>query len=539
MNQDLLNTLAVDNGAPDGPSTGYYADDVPFRSGIVQQQAPLHMAVVAALNGYNPPRPTGAFRYCDLGCGDGTTLNAYAAIYPDAEFVGIDFNAGHIAQARSLAEAAGLDNVRFIQGSFAELDDGDLPVFDFIGMNGIYSWLARDLMASVHRLVDRHLAPNGLFYVEYMTMPGMIAVVPVWQLVQALVPLDGRGSHDRATRGLRLLEELSKSGMGYLDRHPTAQAATNGYVANWRDNPGRVDHFAHNALASGFRPRYVTEMCEEMAAAGLVFGGRAQLALNDPDLAVTLQQATLLRGVEDRPTRELLLDFMRNERNRRDVYVRAAAHDPDGALGFLLDEVRFLGRSPADRIARKLELPGPRTASLDGGVYDALVAAFDGRASPARAGDPDGDIRAETLATALHRLHTTGQYFLCEPGSAIDGWPEAPERLAFAVTFNAQRLSAAVEALTGASFVARAVGGTVMTLGPIEAVVLQAWVSAGRAAAIETALATLATLKGRVQIDGEAVPVARLTRAQLEPVLARLVNIRVPNLLRTGVLVAG
>lgn len=538
MNQDVLTTLVAESGVSEGAHTGYYADDVPFRSGIVQQQAPLHMAVVAALNGYNPPRPQGAFRYCDLGCGDGTTLNAYAAIYPEAEFVGIDFNAGHIAQARATAEAAQLDNVRFIQGSFAELEGDDLPVFDFIGMNGIYSWLERDLLPSVHQLVDRHLASNGLFYVEYMTMPGMIAVVPVWQLVQALVPLDGRGSHDRATRGLRLLEELSKSGMHYLNRHPTAQAATNGYVANWRDNPGRVDHFAHNALASGFRPRYVTEMCEEMAAAGLVFGGRGQLALNDPDLAVTLQQATLLRGVEDRPTRELLLDFMRNERNRRDVYVRAASYDPDAALAFLLDEVKFLVRGAPDQIRRSLDLPGPRKASLTGGVYDALIAAFDGQAKPARAADPDGQFRDETLATALHRLYTTGQFFLCEPAFQEGPWPEAPERLALPLAFNRQRLNAAVEALTGVAFVARAVGGTVMTLGPLEAVVLQAWVSAGQTGALETALETMANLSGQVQINGGAVPVARLTGAQLEPVLARLVNIRVPNLLRTGVLVA-
>jgi SAM-dependent methyltransferase len=517
---------------------GYYADDVPFRSGVVQQQAPLTMAIVAALNGINPPRPTGAFRYCDLGCGNGTTVNAFAALYPEAEFVGIDFNPGHIAQARADAEAAGLTNVRFIQGSFADLDDADLPPFDFIGMNGIYSWLDRDILPAVHRLVGRILRPGGLFYVEYMTMPGMIAVVPMWQLIQAMVPVDGRGSHERATRGLRVLEELSKTGLAYLDRHPTAKAATNGYVTTWHDNPNKIDHFAHSSMASGFRPRYVTEMCDEMADAGLSFAGRTPLAFNDPDLTVTLQQATLLRGVEDRPTRELLSDFMRNERNRRDLFVKAGegSDDPAAARAFLTDEISHMARAPSGTPVQPLQLPGPRKLPLSGAGYDRVIAAADGRATTLAAANRDGALSDDVLIAVGHRLQAGGQYFLCEPGYAGAPLPEAPARLALTNPMNRVLLARARADGSGTPVIARAVGGTAMVLDLVETALLDGWLEAGYDGAVARAQARFADSQGKVKVNGEPRSLAGLTADELGQRLSAMARVRVPNLVRLGAL---
>nr|WP_242468805.1 class I SAM-dependent methyltransferase [Rhodovibrio salinarum] len=498
------------------------------------------MAVVAALNGINPPRPAGAFRYCDLGCGNGTTVNAYAALYPEAEFVGIDFNAGHIAQARADAEAAGLANVRFIQGSFAELDTADLPQFDFIGMNGIYSWLDRDILPAVHRLVGRILRPGGLFYVEYMTMPGMIAVVPMWQLIQALVPVDARGSHERATRGLRLLEELSKSGMTYLDRHPTAKASTSGYVSTWRHNANKVDHFAHNAMASGFRPRYVTEMCDEMAEAGLSFAGRTPLAFNDPDLTVTLQQATLLRGVEDRPTRELLSDFMRNERNRRDLFYKPGGEgaDTDAARAFLTQEVGYMARMPSGTPLQTLSLPGPRKLSLTGAGYDQVTAAADGQAVTLRAADPEKVLTDDALVTIGHRLQASGQYFLCEPGYSGAPLPEAPERLRLTNAFNRMLLNRALADMSGTVLVARAVGGAAMVLDLVETGLLDGWLQAGREGAVAAAQARFADSQIKIKVNGHQRLLKDLTAEELDNRLVAMGRIRIPNLIRLGALAA-
>ena len=524
-----------DEGSEQAP-VGFYADDVPFRSGVVWHQAPLHMAYTAALNGFNPPRPEGHFRYCDLGCGNGMTLNAYAALYPEAEFVGIDFNAGHIADARAQAERLGLENVRFIQGSFADIDRTALPYFDFMAMNGIYSWLDRDIQPAVIDLVRQQLKPGGLFYVEYMCMPGMVAVIPLWHLMQALTPDRGEGSRERATRALRLLEELYNSGMSYLDRHPTAQNAAKGYAASWRTNENQIDHFAHNAMASGFRPRFFNEMSGEMADAGLVFGGRTNIMLNDPDLAVTLQQAGILNGIEDRTIRELLLDYMRNERNRRDVFVKESKPDIEGAHDFLLNEIRYIDRNPSGTPPPVLNLPGSRQMNFSGGVYECLKTAFDGKAATLREADPNEEISGETLLTAGHRLAVTGRYFVCRPGFEGGPLPDAPDQLRMPDAVNRERLADAAKAMTGVSILSKSVGNILMGLGPLEIVLLNAWCAYGRHNALAAALNELAQSDKKLQVNQKTINVADLTEADLVPRFNQLANIRVPNMLRMGAL---
>lgn len=518
--------------------SGFYADDVPFRSGVVAEQAPLRMAYVAALNGFDPPRPDGGFRYCDLGCGDGTTLNALASVYPEAEFFGIDFNARHIADARETADAAGLENVRYVQASFTEAGRHDLPAFDFVGMNGIYAWLDKDVLPSVHSFLSDHLKPGGLFAVEYLCMPGMIAIVPMWHLVQALVPSDGGSSHDRATRGLRVLEELAGGGMAYLAKHETARRAVANYVRRWRTKPGWIEHFAHNALASGFRPRFFNEMAEEMAAAGLAFAGRLDVALNDPELCVPVKQLGLLRGIEDRPTRELLMDFIRNERNRRDLFVMWGEPDSGAARDFLLNEVRFLARSPGQAVAPALALPGGRQTPLTGPGYDSLIAGFDGVARTLREIELPEPVSDDTLITAAFRLFATGRYFLC--GEAVDEAPpaEIPPRIEMPMAVNRRLQTMAMESLAMPYLMAHATGGPAIQLGPLEAFVIDGWMQAGYEGAVAEARASLAGRQESVRVNGQERPLSSISEAELGHVRRQMEHVKIRNMLRLGILEA-
>jgi hypothetical protein len=536
--KDLADSVTSNENDGVGAGSGFYADDVPFRSGVVWQQAPLHLAYIAALNGFNPPRPEGNFRYCDLACGNGATLNAFAALYPEAEFVGIDFNPEHIRDARSQADTLNLRNVEYIEGSFTDVDVESLPFFEFIGMNGAYSWLESDVRSSALSIVRHCLRPGGIFYAEYMCMPGMVAIIPLWHLMQALVPDRGDGSRARATRGLRLLEELTHSGMAYLDNHPTARGAARNYANSWRSNEYQIDHFAHNALASGFRPRFVTETANEMADAGLTFAGRTQIRLNDPDLAVTLQQAGILRGIEDRLLRELLSDYMRNERNRRDVFVKSDECDVEGAQAFLCDEVRLLYRNWPDVATPPLKAPGPRELTLTGPVYDRLRARFDGQAGTLAEADVGGEVSRDTLLTAGHRFASSGAFFLCHRDFKGGPLEAAPATLWVPERVNAERLGRAEETLSGTSMLARSVGSVLLNLGPLEVVLLNAWVRHGYGEALANALVILAESERSIYFGQTPVAASEVTADQLEPVLDQLAHVRVPNMVRMGALAA-
>jgi tRNA G46 methylase TrmB len=81
---------------------------------------PQSLMLTCALQGIRPPLDVAAeaprgLTYCELGCGQGVTLNVLAAADEAGRYIGIDYNPSHIANARMFAENAGLKNVEFIE----------------------------------------------------------------------------------------------------------------------------------------------------------------------------------------------------------------------------------------------------------------------------------------------------------------------------------------------------------------------------------------------------------------------------------------
>ncbi len=537
MTVDVVAGSGEEGTEPDEGVESHYVDDIPFPSRVHSHLSPTRMAYVAALNGFDPPRPRGKFVYCDLGCGNGLTVNALAAVYPDAHFYGVDFNSLHIEQACEIRDRAGLDNVTFIQSGFEELDPDSLPAIDFMGMMGVYSWLDAKALRGVHRILAENLKPGGLFCVEFMVMPGMIAVVPVWHLLQALAPPSEGDSRERAVRALRMLKELDRVGLGYLAQHPTAQRAVQSYVRQFETGSGGVDHFAHNALAGGFQPRYVNEVCAELGESGLRYGGRMVERLNDPELAANARQVTILNGIEDRITRELFLDFMRNDYNRNDLFVKDSAYDRKAALGYLREEVGWTMRNPAAAPARQFGLPGNRTASLDGEAYDHVRACMRSGSPTLRGIGTATELSDETCLTLAHRLRVGGDILLCQPGS-VGALPEAlPERIAFADAVTPCILERSLTYRFLAQLVSPVTGDVAMELRPREVVVIRAWHRAGLNGLVEDVMAELASVRFNLQINQVRKPGREFNRAEIRPFVQAVLAGTGAAMLRLGMIV--
>ena len=109
-------------------------------------------------------------RYLDLGFGLGTTLNVHAAACP-GEYWGCDINPLHVAAAEDLSRCAGT-GIRAVQSSFADLlERSDLPVFDIVVAHGVWSWVSEANRDVIVRLLQRHLAPGGLFCLNSLVLP--------------------------------------------------------------------------------------------------------------------------------------------------------------------------------------------------------------------------------------------------------------------------------------------------------------------------------------------------------------------------------
>src|SRR5262249_10288706 len=133
-----------------------YITDVPYTRGFYRELAPAWLDFTATISGTAPPDSSKEFAWCELGCGQGVTTAMLAATNPHSRLVCVDLMPEHIAHARRLAEAAGIDNVTYHVADFAD-DTLELPQFDYAVAHGVYSWIDAAGQAALLRLIDRRL----------------------------------------------------------------------------------------------------------------------------------------------------------------------------------------------------------------------------------------------------------------------------------------------------------------------------------------------------------------------------------------------
>jgi|GEM_PF-1257942 len=537
------NTVETQQEETTSPETeGFYAADVDFRSGIVANQSPLLMCIVAAIGGFVPPEQNKEFVYCDLGCGDGTTLNGLAEIYPDSNFIGIDLSERHVYTAQRVAEENNLGNVRFIQSSFSQLDLNELPEFDFVAMNGIYAWLENKEIRAVQDFLQEKLKPGGLFYVQYTSLPGKISVQPLWSLIQHLVPdQEGQDSRERAKKGLDLTEALAKRGMSYLTAHRPAANGAQSYVRGRKRDPYREDHFAHNAMASGFRPRYFTEMYDEMSTAGLSYAGRCELRLNEIETSVNPPQVPTFQDYKsDVRTVELLKDYIRNEQVRNDIFVKQATPDQEKANAWLDQNLYLLSRMPAANVQRFITTMGNNRIPLRGPAYEAVINAADqGSVTPREVAD-NNNLPIERVRKASIRLLASNQFFHCRTSFDVTV-PDPTEIGGINIVgeMNRRTLNLSCERLTQNQLISAYTGGPAITISAIEAVVLKAVIdNCGFDGAVQKAAEFL-------QEETRPLPTTKgpkkgkdISTEELEEVLQAMRGRKMLNMLRLGIVEA-
>jgi methyltransferase-like protein len=150
------------------PKTSY--DDVPYESFPIQGAHPDRLWTLARLPGISAAA-IDTCRVLELGCAGGGNLIPMALELPRAKFTGVDLSGVQIAEGEALIAALGLNNVTLKAMSLMDIDAG-FGEFDYIVAHGLYSWVPRDVQEKILDICKRNLAPNGVAYVSYNTLPG-------------------------------------------------------------------------------------------------------------------------------------------------------------------------------------------------------------------------------------------------------------------------------------------------------------------------------------------------------------------------------
>jgi SAM-dependent methyltransferase len=384
--------------------SGYVAD-VAYTLGFYRELAPSFLHLASIVSGVEGPSLTQPLRYCELGCGRGYGTVLLAAANPNFEFVGIDFNPSHVAEARSLAARAGIANVTFYENGFgdaARSSDPKLANFDVIGIHGVYSWVVPQVRSEIHQFIRDKLLAGGLVYNSYNALPGWATTAPIQHLMMEQA--------ERSTRDSVKVIEDSFALLNALVEHKSAFVTQNPGIKARLERMGKQDKFylAHEFLNKGWDALYVTQMMTNFAEAKLTYVGSASLIENRVDLCVPKDLQDIVRNAPDVAMRELLKDYVVNKQFRRDIYVKGPRQLSQRDQRQRFAEVVFVNVWTGKDVPEKFQLPIGEVIPKKETV-SALLSAIGSTACPAgellAAGEKAGLREADTMLLLLLLLN--------------------------------------------------------------------------------------------------------------------------------------
>ena len=323
-----------------------YVAEIEYTAGVYRELSPVHLHFAALLAGYQAPSVDQPFSCFELGCGKGVSANVIAAANPLGRFHGNDFNPAHIVFARGLAQEAKLDNITFLEKSFAELLKEDLPEFDYITLHGVYSWVSAENRRAIVDFIRARLKPGGLVYVSYNCLPGWTPAAPLRELMMQYAANQTGALPQRIKAAVAFAQGLAKAKIKFFTANPLAAPKLE-HIAGQNPN-----YLAHEYFNKDWTLLYHAELVQDMAAAKLTYATSATISEQFEDMQVKAEVAALYKDVADPALRETIKDFVINQQFRRDIFVRGAPR---------LDRRKMLETAARTRVA----LARPRAQCAD------------------------------------------------------------------------------------------------------------------------------------------------------------------------------
>ena len=294
--------------------SGGYPVDRDYDYVFVPHMTPANLGLVALHHGVHAPNSS-KFRYFELGAGFGLMSLLMGASNPDAEIWANDFNPNHVLEARSLIEEAELSNVNFLDDSFEQLLQRDLPEFDFIGLHGVYTWVSPENRRAIVEFVRRRLKVGGFVYVSYNSPAGFGPIAPLRRLMNSAAAVMGGSLERQVSQGFELINRLAAVDASYVGLKQIAPSLE------------RVKKKKFGYLVSEFFTRdwqlfLHTDVASEFADAKVSYIGAARLLDDLLPLTYTPAQIELVRQIPDRGVQENVKDFIAGRNFRRDTFAR-------------------------------------------------------------------------------------------------------------------------------------------------------------------------------------------------------------------------
>ncbi len=393
-------------------SDGYHTDTT-YTYGYYQELSPAMQDYCLLLKGIAPPESDN-LAYCELGFGQGISLNVHSAAVP-GQYWGNDFNPSHVAFAHDLASHAGL-GASLVDDSFEQFARrDDLPRFDYISLHGIWSWISPANRHHILNFIDKNLKPGGVLYISYNTLPGWAALSPLRQL---LITYDRYAEQQRGTVA-RVHDALAFS-QKVLEADPL-YAASAPNAKPFLENLKNLDtsYLANEYFNEIWDSIYFLNMVDALAAVKMDFAASAVPAQNIGGMGLMDKAQQVLNQIPHPLMREQVRDFMVNQQFRKDIFVKGVRNlSPQEQTRRLMAQ-RYILSAPVGSGPLTIKA-GMGTLTMDDNICRPLLAALEKSQTPLTAGEihaglgSTSPITREQVSAWLAALTNSGLVLPCQ-----------------------------------------------------------------------------------------------------------------------------
>lgn len=285
-------------------------DAVPYSNMPNKISSPGQMKTVATVFGVNSPSLETA-SVLELGCASGENLFPFAANYPNAKIVGVDYSSKQIEAAKKQAKELGLKNIEFKCMSFADIDK-KFGKFDYIIAHGVFSWVTPELQDKLIEICSQNLTAEGLAYISYNTLPGWNMIKSLREMM--LYHIQGFATpQEKVNQAKLLLEFVLESVKGSDSAYEKVIASELSLLSSTN-----AAYFAHDHLEDQNNPVYFHEFMQKAFKNKLQFLGEARVSsMYVGNLPAKAQEK--LAEITDIYRMEQYKDFITNRRFRETI----------------------------------------------------------------------------------------------------------------------------------------------------------------------------------------------------------------------------
>lgn len=313
MIEDIMTTNTNDVQQTIYSELGYKSMPFPYTT-------PATLEAYAALVGVSAPNPKTA-RVLELGATYGGNIISQALFNPDATFVGIELSQEQVEKGNEVIANAGLTNVSLIQSDIASIGS-EIGTFDYIIAHGVYSWVDDGVKEALLRLINEHLAEDGIAYVSYNTYPGWHTMEEVRQLMMFSNRDKTQFNHKEKVLHGKTIGSIVGS---QILKYDNLKERNSKFLGALRSVMQKDDYYVgHDHLEPNNDPVYFYQFNDHLAAHNLAYLCDADLTLSmvrsfDADIADTLDKL----APNDHVAQEQYLDFMLDTTFRKSIICKA------------------------------------------------------------------------------------------------------------------------------------------------------------------------------------------------------------------------